>query len=99
MAAVQMSLRDHHVVVCEQREVYARNRYIGVYKEVTHLMAALGMPERMTYDFSQYRGKHGIMLADIQTLLHGVALKLGVVIYTGAVARGLDLETLRAGEV
>lgn len=99
IAAVQMSLQDHHVVVCEQREVYARNRYIGVYKEVSHLMAALGMPERMTYDFSQYRGKRGIMLADIQTLLHGVALKLGVVIYTGAVPRRLDLQTLRSGEV
>ena len=99
VAAVQMSLQDHHVVVCEQREVYSRNRYIGVYKEVTHLMAALGMPERMTYDFSQYRGKRGIMLADMQTLLHGVALKLGVVIYTGAVPRRLDLQTLRSGEV
>lgn len=99
VAAVQMSMRDHHVVVCEQREVYSRNRYIGVYKEVTHLMAALGMPERMTYDFSQYRGKRGIMLADIQTLLHGVALKLGVVIYTGAAPRKLDLQTLRSGEV
>lgn len=99
VAAIQLSLRNHHVVVCEQREVYARNRYIGVYKEVTHLMAALGMPERMTYDFSQYRGKRGIMLADIQTFLHGVALKLGVVIYTGVVARSLDLQTLRDGEV
>src|SRR5262249_12707049 len=59
----------------------------------------LGMPESMTYDFSQYRGKRGIMLADIQTLLHGVALKLGVVIYTGAVARSLDLRALQSGEV
>ncbi len=99
MAAVQLTLRDHHVVVCEAREVYSRNRYIGVYKEVTYLMAALGMPECMTYDFSQYRGKRGIMLADIQTLLHGVALKLGAVIYTGAVARSLDLQALRSGEV
>jgi hypothetical protein len=99
IAAIQLSLRDHHVIVCEQRELYSRNRYIGVYKEVTHLMAALGMPERMTYDFSQYRGKRGIMLADIQTLLHGVALKLGVVIYTGAVPRRMDLQALRTGEV
>jgi len=99
MAAVQLALRDHCVVVCEAREVYSRNRYIGVYKEITHLMAALGMPECMTYDFSQYRGKRGIMLADIQTLLHGVALKLGAVIYTGAVARNLDLQVLRGGEV
>ncbi len=99
VAAVQLSLRNHHVVICEQREVYSRNRYIGVYKEVTHLMAALGMPERMTYDFSQYRGKRGIMLADIQTLLHGVALKLGVVIYTGAAPRRLDLQALGSGEV
>jgi Cyclic nucleotide-binding domain/HI0933-like protein len=99
MAAVQLSLRDHHVVVCEHREVYSRNRYIGVYKDVTYLMAALGMPESMTYDFSQYRGKRGIMLADIQTLLHGIALKLGVVIYTGAVPRRLDLQALHDGEV
>jgi hypothetical protein len=99
IAAVQLALRDHHVIVVEQREVYSRNRYIGVYKGVTHLMAALGMPESMTYDFSQYRGKRGIMLADIQTLLHGVALKLGVVIYTGAVVRNLDLRTLQGGEV
>jgi hypothetical protein len=99
MTAIQMSLRDHHVIVCEQRDVYGRNRYIGVYKEVTHLMAALGMPEGMTYDFSQYRGKRGIMLADIQTFLHGVALKLGVIIYTGAVARSLSMEILRGGEV
>ena len=99
MAAIQMSLRDHLVVICEQRDVYTRNRYIGVYKEVTHLMAALGMPEGMTYDFSQYRGKRGIMLADIQTFLHGVALKLGVIIYTGAVTRSLSLEMLRSGEI
>lgn len=99
MAAIQLRLRDHRVVVCEQREVYARNRYIGVYKEVTHLMAALGMPERMTYDFSQYRGKRGIMLADIQTFLHGIALKLGAVIYTGAVARSLSAGELREGVV
>jgi len=99
MTAIQLSLRDHHVVVCEQREVYARNRYIGVYKEVTHLMAALGMPESMTYDFSQYRGKRGIMLADIQTFLHAIALKLGVIIYTGAVPRTLSLPVLRSGEV
>lgn len=99
MTAIQLRLRDHHVVVCEQREVYSRNRYIGVYKEVTHLMAALGMPERMTYDFSQYRGKRGIMLADIQTFLHAVALKLGVIIYMGAVPCALDSQTLRSGEV
>ena len=98
-AAVQLRLRNHNVVVCEQREVYSRNRYIGVYKEITHFMAALGMPERMTYDFSQYRGKRGIMLADIQTLLHGIALKLGAVIYMGAVPRRLDLQQLRSGEV
>ena len=99
ISAVQLALRDHHIVLVEQREVYSRNRYIGVYKEVTHLMAALGMPERMTYDFSQYRGKRGIMLADIQTFLHGIALKLGVVIYTGAAPRDLSLETLRGGEI
>ena len=99
MTAIQMRLRDHHVIVCEQREVYARNRYIGVYKEVTHLMACLGMPESMTYDFSQYRGKRGIMLADIQTLLHGIALKLGVIIYMGAVPRRLTAAELQAGEI
>lgn len=99
MTAIQLALRDHRVIVCEQREAYARNRYIGVYKEVTHLMAALGMPESMTYDFSQYRGKRGIMLADIQTFLHGVALKLGVIVYTGAVPRALSLQVLRSGEV
>ncbi len=99
MTAVQLSLRNHRVILCEQREVYGRNRYIGVYKEVTHLMAALGMPERMTYDFSQYRGKRGIMLADIQTFLHGVALKLGVIIYMGAIARTLNQQVLRAGEI
>lgn len=99
MAAIQLALRDHRVIVCEQRDAYARNRYIGVYKEVTHLMAALGMPEGMTYDFSQYRGKRGIMLADIQTFLHGVALKLGVIIYTGAVPRVLNSATLQSGEV
>ncbi|HUL95302.1 MAG TPA: cyclic nucleotide-binding domain-containing protein [Usitatibacter sp.] len=99
MTAIQMRLRDHHVVVCEQREVYARNRYIGIYKEVTHLLAALGMPERMTYDFSQYRGKRGVMLADIQTLLHAIALKLGVVIYMGAVPRRLTSTAIAAGEL
>ncbi len=99
MTGILLSLRDHRVIVCEEREAYARNRYIGVYKEVTHLMAALGMPESMTYDFSQYRGKRGIMLADIQTFLHGVALKLGVIIYTGAVPRALSLPALRIGEV
>src|SRR6185503_95987 len=99
ISAVQLALRDHHIVLVEQREVYSRNRYIGVYKEVTHLMAALGMPECMTYDFSQYRGKRGIMLADIQTFLHGIALKLGVVIYTGAAPRDLSLETLKGGEI
>ena len=99
MSAVQLSLRNHLVVVCEQREAYSRNRYIGVYKEVTHLMAALGMPESMTYDFSQYRGKRGIMLADIQTFLHGIALKLGVIIYSGAVVRNLEAHSLQRGEV
>src|SRR6185295_16992691 len=99
MTAIQLRLRDHQVVVCEQREVYTRNRFIGVYKEVAHLMASLGMPERMTYDFSKYRGKCGIMLADIQTFLHGVALKLGVIIYTGAVARTVNLDVLRSGEI
>jgi hypothetical protein len=99
MTAVQLGLRNHHVVVCEQRETYTRNRYIGVYKEVTHLMAALGMPECMTYDFSQYRGKRGIMVADIQTFLHGIALKLGVIIYTGAVPRSLSLPLLCDGEL
>ena len=39
------------------------------------------------------------MLADIQTFLHGVALKLGVIIYTGAVARSLSLEILRSGVI
>ena len=97
MTAIQLRLRGHEVVVCEQREAYVRNRYIGVYKEVTHLMAALGMPEGMTYDFSQYRGKRGIMLADIQTLLHAVAIKLGVVIYMGAVIRRLVASTLQSG--
>lgn len=99
MVAIQMSLRGHHAVVCELREAYARNRYIGVYKEVSHLMASLGMPERMTYDFSQYRDKRGIMLADIQTFLHGVALKLGVIIYMGAVPRSLNRKLLQSGEV
>ncbi len=99
MTAVQLRLRNHHVVVCEQREAYSRNRYIGVYKEVTHLMAALGMPEGMTYDFSQYRGKRGVMLADIQTFLHAIALKLGVIIYMGAVPRRLSSAVLQAGEI
>ena len=99
MTAVQMALRDHQVVLCEQREAYSRNRYIGVYREVAHLMAALGLPERMTYDFSQYRGKRGIMLADIQTFLHGIALKLGVVIYTGAVVGNLNAAALREGQI
>ena len=39
------------------------------------------------------------MVADIQTFLHAVALKLGVIIYTAATVRGLDLEALRAGRV
>jgi len=99
MTAVQLRLRDHAVVVCEQREGYARNRYIGIYKEVTHLLAALGMPESMTYDFSQYRGKRGVMLADIQTFLHAIALKLGAVIYTGAVARSLSAAAVQSGSV
>lgn len=97
MAAVQLRLRDHEVVICEQREEYTRNRFIGVYKEVAHLMASLGMPESMTYDFTHYRGKRGIMLADIQTFLHAVALKLGVVIYTGSVASELSLEAVQSG--
>lgn len=99
MAAIQLRLRDHRVVLCEPREVYTRNRFIGVYKPVAHLMASLGMPERMTYDFTHYRGKRGIMCADIQTLLHGVALKLGVIIYTGTLVRDLTLQALRTGEV
>ncbi|HEX2732067.1 MAG TPA: cyclic nucleotide-binding domain-containing protein [Polyangiaceae bacterium] len=98
MAAIELSLRNHRVVVCEQREVYTRNRFIGVYKQVAHLMASLGMPERMTYDFTHYRGKRGLMLADIQTFLHAVALKLGVVIYTGAVVREVNAQALRRGE-
>jgi hypothetical protein len=99
MAAIQMRLRDHRVVLCEPREVYTRNRFIGVYKPVAHLMATLGMPERMTYDFTHYRGKRGIMLADIQTFLHAVALKLGVVVYTGALVRDMNAQALRDGEV
>lgn len=98
MAAIQLRLRDHRVIVCEQREVYTRNRFIGVYKPVAHLMASLGMPERMTYDFTHYRGKRGMMLADIQTFLHGVALKLGVIIYTGAVVRDVTMQSLRSGQ-
>lgn len=98
-AAIQLSLRDHHVIVCEQREVYSRNRSIGVYREVLHLMAALGMPERMAYSIAQYRDKRSIWLADIQTFLHGIALKLGAVIYTGAIPRKLDLATVRSGEL
>jgi hypothetical protein len=99
MTAIELRLRNHAVVVCESREVYTRSRFIGIYKESAHLLAALGMPERMTYDFTHYRGKRGVMLADIQTFLHAVALKLGVIIYTGAVARNLDAEVLRAGEI
>ena len=99
MTAIQLRLRDHRVVVCEQRDTYSRNRYIGVYKEVTHLMASLGMPESMTYDFSQYRGKRGIMLADIQTFLHAIALKLGVIIYTGATVQNMTAQTVRSGEL
>jgi len=98
-AAIQLSLRDHHVIVCEQREVYSRNRSIGVYREVLHLMAALGMPERMAYSIAQYRDKRSIWLADIQTFLHGIALKLGVIIYMGTIPRKLDLATLRSGEL
>lgn len=97
MTAVQLALRDHRVVVCEQRETYTRNRFIGVYKDIAHLMASLGMPEVMTYDFTHYRGKRGSMLADIQTFLHAVALKLGVVIYTGAVVRELSRDALALG--
>ena len=99
MTAIDLALRDHAVVVCEQRDVYTRNRFIGVYKEIAHRMAALGMPESMTYDFTHYRGKRGIMLADIQTFLHAVALKLGVVIYTGATARDLSREVLGRREL
>ena len=99
MAAIELRLRDHRVVVCEQREVYTRNRFIGVYEQVAHLMAALGMPERMTYDFTHYRGKRGLMLADIQTFLHGVALKLGVAIYTGAIVRDLTEQSVRSGQL
>ena len=98
MTAVQLALRGHHVLLCEQREAYTRNRFIGVYKEVAHLMAALGMPESMTYDFTHYRGKRGIMLADIQTFLHSVALKVGVIVYTGAAAQ-LSPEGIRDGEL
>jgi hypothetical protein len=99
IAAIELRLRDHRVIVCEERETYTRNRFMGVYKEIAHTMAALGMPERMTYDFTHYRGKRGIMVADIQTFLHAVALKLGVVIYTGATAPNLTLEALQEGEV
>jgi hypothetical protein len=99
MTAVQLRLRGHGVVVCEQRDAYTRNRYVAVYKDVAHLLAALGFPEGMTYDFSHYRGKRGMMLADLQTFFHAVALKLGVVIYTGAVARDLSADTLGRGEV
>jgi hypothetical protein len=99
MAAIQLRLRNHRVVVCEQRDVYTRNRFIGVYKPVAHLMASLGMPECMTYDFTHYRGKRGLMCADIQTFLHGVALKLGVIIYTGTVVREMTLSALRSGQL
>jgi hypothetical protein len=99
IAAVELRLRNHQVIVCEQRDVYTRNRFMGVYKEVAHIMAALGMPEGMTYNFTHYRGKRGIMLADIQTFLHAVALKLGVIIYTGATVRHLGSEEVRSGEV
>jgi ribulose 1,5-bisphosphate synthetase/thiazole synthase len=99
MGAIELRLRDHRVVVCEQREVYTRNRFIGVYKQVAHLMAALGMPERMTYDFTHYRGKRGLMVADIQTFLHAIALKLGVVIYTGAVVRDVSAQAIRSGQI
>ena len=99
MVAVELRLRDHRVILCEERQAYTRNRFMGVYKEVAHIMASLGMPERMTYDFTHYRGKRGIMVADIQTCLHALALKLGVIIYTGATARGLTLEALRSGQV
>ena len=72
---------------------------MGVYKEVAHIMGALGMPESAAYDFRHYRGKRGIMVADIQTFLHAVALKLGVIIYTGATARDLTSEALQRGSV
>ena len=97
MTAIELRLRDHDVVVCETRQRYTRNRFIGMYKESAFALASLGIPERMTYDFSNYRGKRGMMLADIQTFLHAVALKLGVVIYTGAIVR--DLATVHAGTV
>ena len=99
MTAIELRLRDHRVVVCEERQAYTRNRFMGVYKEVAHHMAALGITESSTYDFTHYRGKRGIMVADIQTFLHAVALKLGVIVYTAATARGLDLEGLRTGRV
>lgn len=99
MTAVQLGLRDHRVVVCEQHDAYTRNRFIGVYKDVAHLMAALGMPEAMTYDFTHYRGKRGMMLADIQTFLHAIALKLGVIIYTGTVPRQISSEAVRSGQL
>ena len=99
IAAIELRLRDHRVILCEQREVYTRNRFIGVYKEVAHVMAALGMPEAMTYDFTHYRGKRGVMLADMQTFFHAVALKLGVILYTGATARHLSPDALCAGAV
>jgi cyclic nucleotide-binding protein len=99
MTAIELRLRDHHVVVCEERQSYTRNRFMGVYREVAHHMATLGMPESATYDFTHYRGKRGIMVADIQTFLHAVALKLGVVIYTAATVRGLNPEALRSGRV
>ena len=99
IAAVELRLRDHRVIVCEQRQAYTRNRFMGVYKEVAHTLAALGMPEGMTYDFTHYRGKRGIMVADIQTFLHAVALKLGVIIYTGAIPRALTADALRHGTI
>jgi hypothetical protein len=99
MTSVQLALRGHRVIVCEQREEYTRNRFIGVYKEVAHLLASLGMPERMTYDFTHYRGKRGVMLADLQTFLHAIALKLGVILYTGAIVRDMTAEAVRSGRL
>lgn len=99
IAAIELRLREHRVIVCEQRRAYTRNRFMGVYKEIAHVMSALGMPECVAYDFRHYRGKRGIMVADIQTFLHAVALKLGVIIYTGAIARDLTPEALQVGAV
>src|SRR5262249_54835591 len=31
IAAIELRLRDHRVVVCEERQAYVRNRFMGVY--------------------------------------------------------------------